>query len=119
MPDNISPIEGSSLAPLLSGEGRCVLRHYLRKVQKPGFTSSRGTMFMFPPPPPRLSAGVYGTLNLPGGQPIIVETTNTLSYPTGPEYSFSVGEGKHARYLGGIDRVGIGRKSPPCFCSRD
>ena len=60
-------------------------------------------MFVFPPPPPRLSVGPYAPLNLPGGQPIIVETANTLNHPTGPEYSFSVGEGKHALTAWGID----------------
>ncbi|KAF8459427.1 WD40-repeat-containing domain protein [Terfezia claveryi] len=52
-------------------------------------------MFVFPPPPPRLSVGPYAPLNLPGGQPTIVETANTLNHPTGPEYSFSVGEGTY------------------------
>ncbi|KAF8468972.1 WD40-repeat-containing domain protein [Kalaharituber pfeilii] len=51
-------------------------------------------MFVFPPPPPRVSAGPYGTISS-GGAQIVVETANTLGHPTGPDYCFSVGEGTY------------------------
>lgn len=44
------------------------------------------------PPPPRYPAGAYG-IGLGGVVPLI-ETNNTLSNPSGPEYQFLVGEGK-------------------------
>lgn len=48
-------------------------------------------MFVLPPPP-RYPAGAYG-VGLGGVVPLI-ETNNTLSNPTGPEYQFLVGEGR-------------------------
>ncbi|KAF2196181.1 WD40 repeat-like protein [Delitschia confertaspora ATCC 74209] len=46
-------------------------------------------MFVLPPPP-RYPAGGYA----PGTGPLI-ETSNTLSHPTGPEYQLVVGEGTY------------------------
>ncbi|KAL7910642.1 WD40-repeat-containing domain protein [Trichoderma velutinum] len=49
-------------------------------------------MFVLPPPP-RYPAGAYG-MGLGGVVPLI-ETNNTLSNPSGPEYQFLVGEGTY------------------------
>ncbi|KAM0246395.1 hypothetical protein ACHAQJ_010231 [Trichoderma viride] len=49
-------------------------------------------MFVLPPPP-RYPAGAYG-VGLGGIVPLI-ETNNTLSNPSGPEYRFLVGEGTY------------------------
>ncbi|KAI5807410.1 catabolite repression protein creC [Peziza echinospora] len=54
-------------------------------------------MFIFPPPPPRLNNPAnYGPGGLLAGQSMPVpETSNVLSHPEGPDYSFSVGEGTY------------------------
>ncbi|RDA91254.1 hypothetical protein CP533_0648 [Ophiocordyceps camponoti-saundersi (nom. inval.)] len=50
-------------------------------------------MFVLPPPPRYPSGGPYHSSGLTGIVPMI-ETNNTLSNPTGPEWQFLVGEGE-------------------------
>ena len=47
------------------------------------------------PPPPRYPVGGYP--GAPPGQ--LIETNNTISHPTGPEYQLVVGEGMSTRRM--------------------
>lgn len=50
-------------------------------------------MFVLPPPPRYPTMGPYGTSSI---HPVpMIETNNTLSNPTGPEWQFLVGEGTY------------------------
>ncbi|EFZ02663.2 WD domain-containing protein [Metarhizium robertsii ARSEF 23] len=51
-------------------------------------------MFVLPPPPRYPIGGPYGATGITGIVPMI-ETNNTISNPTGPEWQFLVGEGTY------------------------
>ncbi|GAB1315749.1 Catabolite repression protein creC [Madurella fahalii] len=50
-------------------------------------------MFVLPPPPRYASQQGYSGVPITGQPPIMIETNNILTSPSGPEYQFLVGEG--------------------------
>lgn len=62
-------------------------------VPNPCATSLANYRSVLPPPPRYPIGGPYGAAGLTGIVPMI-ETNNTISNPTGPEWQFLVGEGK-------------------------
>lgn len=66
-------------------------------MQRSGGGQEEAIMLVFPHAPPGVRPGGInwnnpGNMPMPPIQPVL-ETQNLLSYPTGPEHAFSVGEG--------------------------